>query len=284
MTQDDPQPRARRSLLYVPASNARALEKARGLEADGVILDMEDAVAPEAKEAARAAAVAAVRGGFGGREVVVRCNGLDTPWGQADLEALAEAEPDAVLAPKVSSAAEVRAYDCALGGRTRLWIMVETARAVLNLREIVETATSTRLEALVLGPNDLSAELGLKGPVARAGVKPTLLHMNIAARAHGLAALGGVFNAIEDMAGFEAECVEEAGLGLAGKTLIHPSQIEPANRAFSPSAEEIEWARAVVAAFDTPEARGQGAIRLRGQMVERLHLARAQRTLAMVEA
>ena len=159
--------------------------------------------------------------------------------------------------------------------------MVETARAVLNLREIVETAAGAGLEALVLGPNDLSAELGLKGPIARAGLKTTLLHMNIAARAHGLAALGGVYNAIEDAAGFEAECTEEAGLGLDGKTLIHPSQIEPANRAFSPSAGEIRWARAVVAAFAAPEAEGKGAIRLEGQMVERLHLARAERVLAM---
>ncbi len=272
--------RPRRSLLYVPASNARALEKARGLRSDGVILDLEDSVAPEAKDAARAAAIAALRG-FGDREVVVRCNGLDTPWGQADLAAVAAAQPDAVLAPKVSSAAEVHAYDRALAGPTRLWIMVETARAVLNLREIVETAASTRLEAMALGPNDLSAELGLKGPIARAGLKTTLLHMNIAARAHGLAALGGVYNAIEDAAGFEAECGEESGLGLIGKTLIHPSQIEAANRAFSPSAEEIRWARAVVAAFAAPEAQGKGAIRLDGQMIERLHLARAQRMLAM---
>ena len=284
MTQDDSQLRQRRSLLYTPASNARALEKARGLGSDGVIVDLEDSVAPEAKDAARGAAVTAVRAGFGGREIVVRCNGLDTPWGKADLAALAEARPDAVLAPKVSSAAEVRAYDRALGGHTQLWIMVETARAVLNLREIVETAASTRLQALVLGPNDLATELRLKGPTARAGVKTTLLQMNIAARAHGLAAMGGVYNAIEDTAGFEAECAEEAGLGLDGKTLIHPSQIDAANRAFSPSADEIDWARAVIAAFAAPEAAGQGAIRLNGQMIERLHLARAQRTLALAGA
>ena len=281
MTQDDSQLRPRRSLLYVPASNARALDKARTLPCDGVILDLEDSVAPEAKDAARAAAVAAVRGGFGGREVVVRCNGLETAWGQADLEALAEAAPDAVLAPKVSSAAEVLAYDRALAASTRLWIMVETARAVLNLREIVQTAAGTRLEALVLGPNDLSADLRLKGPIARAGLKTTLLHMNIAARAHGLAALGGVYNAIDDAAGFEAECAEEAGLGLDGKTLIHPGQIEIANRAFSPSAEEIAWAKAVVAAFAAPEADGKGAIRLDGRMVERLHLKAAERILRM---
>ena len=283
MTQDESGLRPRRSLLYVPASNPRALEKALGLESDGVILDLEDSVAPEAKAGARAAAVAAVRRGFGGREVAIRCNGLDTPWNAADLEAVAAAQPDAILAPKVSSAAEVRAYDRALSGRTRLWIMVETARALLNLREIVEAAGGTRLEALVLGPNDLSTELGLKGPIARAGLKTALLQMNIAARAHGLVAIGGVYNAIEDIAGFEAECAEEAGLGLDGKTLIHPSQIAIANRAFSPSAEELDWARAVIAAFAAPEAEGQGAIRLGGQMIERLHLARAQQILALAE-
>ena len=282
MAMDELDPRPRRSLLYVPASNARAIEKARTLACDGVILDLEDSVAPEAKAAARDAAVQAVGSGFGDREVVVRCNGLDTAWGETDLQAVAAARPDAVLAPKVSSAAEVRAYDRALGGATRLWIMIETARAVLNLREIAETAADTRLAALVLGPNDLSMELGLKGPIARAGLKTTLFQMNVAARAHGIVALAGVHNAIDDPAGFEAECAEEAGLGLAGKTLIHPSQIEPANRAFSPSAEEIAWARAVITAFAAPEAEGQGAIRLDGRMVERLHLAQAQRMLKML--
>ena len=281
MALDESRPRPRRSLLYVPASNARALVKARELACDGVILDLEDSVAPEAKDQARAAAAAAVAEGFGDREVVVRCNGLDTPWGAADLDALAEAEPDAVLAPKVSSAAEVKAYDRALDGRTRLWVMVETAPAVLNLGEISGCAAGTRLEAMVLGPNDLSAELRLKGPIARAGLRTALFQMNLAARAHGLGAIGGVYNSIEDAAGFEAECAEEAGLGLDGKTLIHPAQIEAANRIFSPSPEELAWARAVVAAFAAPGAAGQGAIRLEGRMIERLHLEQAQRALAM---
>jgi citrate lyase subunit beta/citryl-CoA lyase len=281
-TPDDVRPR--RSVLYLPASNARALAKARELPCDAVVLDLEDSVAPEAKDAARAAAVEAMRSGFGRREMVVRCNGLDTPWGSGDLAALAEAAPDAVLAPKVSSAAEVRAYDRALGGSTRLWIMIETARALLNLREIVETAASTRLEILVLGPNDLSTELGLKGPGRQTALRTALFQINVAARAHGLLAIAGVFNEIDDLAGFEAECTEEAGLGIQGKTLIHPSQIEPANRAFSPSAEEIAWARAVVAAFVRPEASGLGAIRLEGRMVERLHLKEAERVLALAGA
>ena len=284
MANDDSRPRARRSLLYMPASNGRAIEKARTLPCDGVILDLEDSVAPEAKIEARAAAMAAVGAGFGRREVAVRCNGLDTPWGAADLAAAAQAGPDVVLAPKVSSPAEVHAYDRALAeapGHTRLWIMVETARAVLALRDIVEAAGHTRLAGMVLGPNDLSTELRLKGPIARAGLRTVLFQMTVAARAHGLLALGGTYNAIEDAQGFQAECAEEAGLGLDGKTLIHPSQIEIANLAFSPSAEELAWARAVVAAFAEPQAAGKGAIRLDGKMIERLHLTAAERTLAL---
>ncbi len=284
MAFDESDLRPRRSLLYMPASNARAIEKARGLDCDGVILDLEDSVAPEAKLQARANAVAAVAAGFGGREIAVRCNGLDTVWGVQDLRAIAEAGPGVVLAPKVSSAAEVHAYDRALAEapqHTRLWIMVETARGVLALPQIVETAGSTRLAGMVQGPNDLGAELRLKGPVARAGIRTVLLQMTVAARAHGLLAFGGTFNAIDDAAGFAAECAEEAGLGLDGKTLIHPSQIEAANAAFSPSDEEIAWARAVVAAFAAPEAAGKGAIRLEGKMIERLHLKAAQRTLAL---
>ena len=279
MAVDEAGPRPRRSLLYVPAANERALEKARELKSDGLIVDLEDSVTPGAKETARAAAVAAVQAGFDGRETVVRCNGLDTPWGEADLQALVAARPDAVLAPKVSSAAEVHAYDRALAGETRLWIMIETARAALNLREIAETAASTRLEVLVLGPNDLSVELGLKEPMARLAHKTILFQMSIAARAHGLQSLGGVFNEIADLAGFEDECAEEASLGLDGKTLIHPSQIKPANRAFSPSPEELAWARAVVDAFAAPAAKGKGVIRLDGKMIERLHLAQAKRLL-----
>ena len=284
MANDESRPRARRSLLYMPASNSRAIEKARELPCDGVILDLEDSVAAEAKTGARAAAMAAVGSGFGGREVAVRCNGLDTPWGAADLAAAAQAGPDVVLAPKVSSPAEVHAYDLALAeapGHTRLWIMVETARAVLALPDIVEAAGHTRLAGMVLGPNDLSTELRLKGPIARTGLRTVLFQMTVAARVHGLLALGGTYSAIEDAQGFQAECAEEAGLGLDGKTLIHPSQIEIANAAFSPSAEELAWARAVVAAFAEPQAAGKGAIRLDGKMIERLHLKAAERTLAL---
>jgi citrate lyase subunit beta/citryl-CoA lyase len=180
----------------------------------------------------------------------VRCNGLDTPWGLQDLQAIAAAGPDVVLAPKVSSAAEVQAYDRALAG-------------------------------LVQGPNDLGAELRLKGPSASAAIGAVLFQMTVAARAHGLLAFGGPYNAIDDAEGFRAECAEEAGLGLDGKTLIHPSQIAAANAAFSPSPEEIAWAERVVAAFAAPDAAGRGAIRLDGRMIERLHLKAAERTLAL---
>ena len=281
---DDRDLRPRRSLLYMPASNSRAIEKARELACDGVILDLEDSVAPEAKAEARAKAVAAVGAGFGGREVAIRCNGLDTAWGAEDLRAIAEAGPDVVLAPKVSSPAEVRAYDRALAAapeRTRLWIMVETARAVAGLEEIAQTAASTRLAGLVVGPNDLAQDLRLKPAYARAALRPILSGVVVAARAHGLLAIGGTFNAMDDEQGLQAECAEEAGWGFDGKSLIHPRQVAIANAAFSPSAEEVEWAQAIVAAFAAPEAAGKGAIRLEGRMIERLHLKAAERLLAM---
>ena len=284
MLQDESGQRPRRSLLYMPASNSRAMQKAHDLPCDGVILDLEDSVAPEAKPAAREAAVAAARAGFGGRAVAIRCNGLDTPWGAADLKAAAVAAPDAVLAPKVSSPAEVHAYDARLAGanpETRLWIMVETARAVASIEAIAETAGGTRLAGLVIGPNDLALDLRLRAGHARAALRPILVRVAVAARAHGLLVFGGVFNALEDDEGLKAECDEEAGYGFDGKTLVHPRQIDIANAAFSPSPDELAWARAVVAAFDAPDAAGRGAIRLDGRMVERLHLDAAKRTLAL---
>ena len=276
-----------RSLLYMPASNPRAIEKARELPCDGVILDLEDSVAPEAKATARDAAVQAAAAGFGGRWLAIRCNGLDTEWGAADLEAIAAAAPDAVLAPKVSSPAEVHAYDGRLTGvsaNTRLWAMVETARGVARIEAIAETAGATRLAGLVIGPNDLALELQLRASHAREALRPILVRTLVAARAHRLMVFGGVFNAIEDEDGLEAECAEEAGFGFDGKTLIHPRQIAAANAAFSPSPEELAWARAVVAGFAAPQAAGKGAIRLDGRMVERLHLKAAQRIIALAGA
>ena len=275
-------PRTRRSVLFVPASNPRAVEKAGGLACDAVILDLEDSVAPEMKLAARDAALAAAAEGFGDREVVVRCNGLDTPWGRDDLAAAALVGPDAVLAPKARSAADVAALEEALSGapeRTRLWVMIESAEAVLNLKEIA--AGSGRLGALVLGPNDLSLNMRLPAVAGRPALVPILSQLAVAARAHGLAALDGVYSAFEDDAGFAAECRQAADFGFDGKTLIHPRQIEPCNRAFSPSPDEVAWAEAVVAAFAAPDAQGKGAIRLQGRMVERLHLVEAERTLRL---
>ena len=279
--------RPRRSLLYVPASNARAIEKARTLASDGVILDLEDSVAPEAKAAAREAARAAIAAGFGGREVIVRCNGPETDWGADDLDMAIAAGPDGVLLPKARSVEDIEVYGrrlVAAPPHTRLWAMVETAQGVLNLEQIAGTARTHRLAALVLGPNDLGAELRLKPAPGRAPLLPILSRMVVAARAHGLAALGGTYNAFEDVTGFEAECRQDAAFGFDGKTLIHPAQIEIANHLFSPSPEELAWARAVVEAFAAPEATGKGAIRLQGRMVERLHLEDARRVLALAAA
>ena len=238
--------RRRRSVLFVPASNARALDKARGLDCDAVVVDLEDSVAPEAKDAARAGMAAAVRAGFGKREVIVRCNGLDTPWGGADIEAAASAGADGVLAPKIRTAADVIAVDrrfAASRPGALVWAMIETAAAVLALGEIAGAAGATRLGGLVLGPNDLSTELRSRLEPARRPLQPILIQLVVAARANALAVLDGAFNDLEDLAGFEAECRQGVEFGFDGKTLVHPGQIEPCNRLFSPTAEDIAWPR-----------------------------------------
>lgn len=268
--------RPRRSALYMPASNARAVDKARTLPCDVVILDLEDAVAPEVKAAARAAAVAAVTAGrFGGRELVVRVNGFDTEWGAHDLAALKGVAVDAVLLPKVSGPeviAEARARTDA-----PIWAMIETCRAMLNLRETVAVGPTV----LVAGTNDLAKEMRCRPGPDRGPLVPVLAQIVVAARSAGLAVLDGVSNAIDDPAAVEVECLQALQLGFDGKTLIHPSQIEPANRAFTPDRDEVAWAETVIAAFASPEHRGRGAIRVQGQMVERLHLDEARRVLAV---
>ena len=280
--------RPRRSALYMPASNAKAVEKARTLDADVIILDLEDAVAPEAKPAAREAAVAAVQaGGFGSREVVIRVNGLDTPWGAEDLAAAAEAGPDAVLVPKVNDAADVRLYDQRLHAAppaTRLWTMIETAKAAFHLWEIAEASRGTRLSAWVMGVNDFAKEMRARQTPDRAPFLPLLTLSVAAARAHGLTILDGVHNDIEDLAALEAVCVQGVDFGFDGKTLIHPKHLEICNRVFSPSPEDIAWSRAVIAAFNAPENSGKGALRVDGKMAERLHLAQAERLVAVAEA
>ena len=275
-----PTSRPRRSALYLPASNPRAVLKARGLPCDVVILDLEDAVAPEAKAEARAAAVAAAgEGGWGGRELVVRVNGLDTPEGQADLEAVRGAGFDAVLLPKVRAVADLDAYARRLGDQP-IWAMVETAAAVFALEPLAARAASLPLEALVVGGNDLALETGWRLAPGRAALAPALALTVAAARLHGLVALDAVFNGLDDREGLARECREGCEFGFDGKTLIHPAQIEPANRAFHPSEGELAHARAVVAAFAAPEAEGRGALRVEDRMVERLHLVAARRLLS----
>lgn len=277
--------RPRRSVLYLPASNARAVEKARTLDADTVILDLEDAVAPEMKDSARAAAVAAVReGGFGQRELVVRANGLDTPWGADDLAALAEAGPDAILVPKVAGSEDIDRYDAAIAHApqsTRLWAMIESTPAILSLPAIAATAEMTRLAAFVLGLNDLAKEMRAPLVAGRLPYLPVMTQTVIAARAHGLLVFDGVWNAIDDAEGFAAECAQGASFGFDGKTLIHPSQIEGCNRAYSPTPEALAHAGDVVAAFADPANAGKGALRVNGKMAERLHLVDAERLIAL---
>jgi len=272
----------------MPASNAKAVEKARTLDADVIILDLEDAVAPEMKPAAREAAVAAVKaGGFGAREVVIRVNGLDTPWGADDLHAAAQAGPDAVLVPKINDADDVRLYDQRLNAappHTRLWTMIETAKAAFHLWQIAGATHGTRLSTWVMGVNDFAKEMRARQTPDRAPFLPLLTLSVAAARAHGLTILDGVHNDIEDLDALEAVCVQGVDFGFDGKTLIHPKHLEICNRVFSPSPEDIAWSQAVIAAFNAPENAGKGALRVDGKMAERLHLSQAQRLVAVAEA
>ncbi len=267
-----------RSVLYLPASNPRAIEKARGLNADAVILDLEDAVAPAAKAEARQAAVEALSaGGFSGR-VGVRVNGLDTPWGADDLTALCVHKPDFVVAPKIESPEAVRAVAARLPIGTDLWIMVETPLSVLRLDQIA--GAGPPLAALMLGINDFGERMNLVLGPEREPLKPWLAAVVAAARGHGLLAIDGVVNATDDTGRLQAECRQGRAFGFDGKSLIHPAQIEAANAAFSPSAEEVARAREVVSAFAAADAEGKGAIRVGYRMVERLHLDAAHRLLA----
>ena len=272
-----------RSVLFLPASNARAIEKARTLACDAVVLDMEDAVGPDDKDLARAAAVGAVRdGGFKAATVAVRINDLDSPWAEADLAAMVEAAPDAVVVPKLSSAERLRAYDgalCAAPERVRLWAMIETSRGVLNAAEIADGGG--RLQALLLGGNDLSKDLRRALSRDRKALHMAMSMTVAAARAAGLSPIDAVFNAVDDADGFEAECREGRDFGFDGKSLIHPSQIETCNRVFSPSEAEVAWARTVVDAFADPANAGRGVVRVEGQMAERLHLEQAEQVLAL---
>lgn len=279
-----PYPRPRRSALYLPASNARAIAKARTLPCDVVILDLEDSVAPDAKGEARLLAVEAVAaGGFGRRELVVRCNGLDTPWGPDDIAALRQARPDAVLAPKIDDGDGVAAYAAALGG-VPLWAMVETCTAILRIDGLAGAARAHPLHALVMGTNDLAKAMRAPLTPERDPLKPALALAVTAARAHGVAVLDGVFNAIDDLDGLAAQCAQAAAFGFDGKTVIHPSHLDACIRAFTPDAAAIDWARRVIAAYGEPQNATAGAIRLEGRMVERLHLEEARDVLARASA
>jgi citrate lyase subunit beta/citryl-CoA lyase len=280
--------RPRRSALYMPASNPRAVEKARTLDCDVVILDLEDSVLPDQKPAARDAAVEAVQaGGFGRREVVIRVNALSTPWGATDLAAAAAAGPHAVLVPKVSSAADVAAADATLAAapeHTRLWAMIETCAAVFAVANIADQARRTRLGALVMGINDLAKEMGARMPPERTPFHAALSLTVAAARNAGLAALDGVHNEIEDLAALEAVCRQGRDFGFDGKTLIHPSHLEICNRVFTPDPADVAWSRAVIAAFDAPENAGKGALRVEGRLAERLHRDIAVKLVAVADA
>ena len=271
-----------RSVLYLPATNPRAIEKARGLNADAVILDLEDAVAPDAKAEARQAAVAALEAGVFASRVGVRVNGLDTAWGADDLAALKDLRPDFVVSPKIESPEAVREVAALLPAGVALWVMVETPLSVLRLDQIA--GAGAPLAALMLGINDLGERMNLVLGPEREPIKPWLAAVAAAARGHGLLAIDGVVNATDDADRLRTECLQGRAFGFDGKSLIHPAQIDAANAAFSPSPEEVAKAREVVAAFAAADAEGKGAIRVGYRMVERLHLEAAHRLLARHEA
>lgn len=287
----DTQYRPRRSCLYMPGANARALEKAKGLPADAVIMDLEDAVAPDAKLEARETVCAAVKaGGYGAREVVIRVNGQDTEWGADDLVAAVAAGPDAILAPKVTSADDIIALDKALSAAGApasmgLWVMIEMPIAIFRIEEIAATVASTRLTAFVMGTNDLAKELrAVSDPPRRTAFQTALSMTLLAARAHDVVAIDGVFNDIKDEDGLIAECEQGRTLGFDGKTLIHPAQLDHTNRIFAPSPADIEHAKAVIEAFADPENAGKGVLKVNGKMTELLHLEEARRTVAVADA
>jgi citrate lyase subunit beta/citryl-CoA lyase len=284
--------RPRRSVLYMPGSNARALEKAREIAADALILDLEDAVAPDAKEIARTQVCAAVKaGGYGKREIVIRTNGLDTPWFKADLAAAVEAGPDAILIPKVSSPETLQQVGTLLDGlwaapEIKVWAMIETPLAILDAERIARAVRDrrTRLACFVMGTNDLAKETRARFVPGRAPMLPWLTTAILAARAHGIDIVDGVYNELKDEAGFVCECEQARDLGFDGKTLIHPGQVAAANAIFAPGEAELARAKAIIAAFDQPENADKGAIQLDGRMVERLHAQMAARTVALGEA
>jgi citrate lyase subunit beta/citryl-CoA lyase len=278
--------RPRRSVLYMPAANDRALEKAQTIPADSIIFDLEDAVAPDAKPDARTKAVAAVQSGlYGNRELTIRCNGLDTQWGNDDVTAAAGARPSAVVIPKVDSVEYVdkvaALLDAAGAGDVMIWPMIETPTAMFNVREI---AAHPRVAVLVMGTNDLAKELRSPLVPSRHPLVPHLATALLAAREAGKMILDGVYNDVTNPDGFEAECRQGMEMGFDGKTLIHPSQVEPANEMWAPSADDVDYAERVIAAFDEAVADGRGVVTVDGRMIENLHVDNARRVLATAAA
>jgi citrate lyase subunit beta / citryl-CoA lyase len=284
--------RPTRSALYMPGSNARALEKAKTLAADAVILDLEDAVAPDQKATARAQVCAAVAGGgFGHRQVVIRVNALDTPWGNDDIVAAAAAKPDAVLLPKPNDSADIQRATDALrragaAASVQLWAMVETPMAILNIHDLAGAArhAGSRLACLVLGTNDLVKETRAELDADRTAALYWLTAAVTAARAYGLVVLDGVYNNFKDLDGLRREATQGRMFGFDGKTLIHPDQIAATNTIFAPAAEEVTWARKIITAFEQPENKGRGVITIDGKMVELLHAQMARRTVSIADA
>jgi len=281
-----------RSFLFVPATKPERFAKALVSGEDCVILDLEDAVAPDAKETARRQVCDAVKaGGYGKRELIIRINGLDTPWGAADLAAAAAVGPDAILIPKPSTGADiVRATEAMAGAgapdKTRLWAMIETPLAILNVGEIAAVARGkgARLACFVMGTNDLVKETRADLSASR---RPALYWLSAtitAARAYGLDVLDGVYNNFKDLDGYRRECVHGRALGFDGKTLIHPSQLEPCNRVFAPALDDVERSQRIIDAFEQAEADGRGVVTVDGRMIENLHVDQARRTLALVAA
>ena len=279
--------RPRRSALYMPAANERALEKAKGISTDAIIFDLEDAVSPDSKDIARAQAIAAVNSGeYGKRELTIRCNALATPWGHADVAAAAKTCVSAVVIPKINSVAEVNEVSAALDAagapkEMMIWAMIETPTAIFDCREI---AAHPRVPVLIMGTNDLAKELRAAQVPGRAPLYPSLHTALLAAREAGKTILDGVYNDIKNADGFRAECIQGAEMGFDGKTLIHPDQVGVANDVWSPSEAEVEHARKVIAAFDEALAAGKGVVQLDGRMIENLHVANAQRSIAIADA
>ena len=280
--------RPRRSVLYMPGANTRALEKARTLPADALIFDLEDAVAPDAKEAARSNVVAAAGSkAYGKREIAIRCNGLSTPWGKADVAAIARSGADAILVPKVESAADVASVVSLLdaaGARPAMavWAMMETPMGILRAEEVA--GSHKRLQLFVMGTNDLVKDMRARHTPMRLPMVTALGLGMLAARAHGLTILDGVYNDIKDTEGFREVCKQGLEMGFDGKTLIHPSQVEPCNEIFAPSAAELETAGKIVTAFKAAQAEGKGVVTVDGRMVENLHVEQAERALALAAA